>query len=183
MCKVHDVADFFIDSALDDPENNMTNLRINKLLYFAQGWSLARLGHPLFDDDIEAWTYGPVVPVIYERLKTSGRDKIKGLMNEDYAEHFTPEEQRLLIDVLHAYDRYSTSGLVELTHLPGSPWSKAMKEGKNTVISQHDMQTYFAQQKALPTFQMPTFRSEDFIGWRDEATGNYVLPKEWDDDT
>ena len=42
MCKVQDVADFFVDSALNDPEDNMTNLRVNKLLFFAQGWSLAR---------------------------------------------------------------------------------------------------------------------------------------------
>ena len=182
MCRVHDVADFFIDSALNDPENNMTNLRINKLLYFAQGWSLARLGRPLVEDAIEAWTHGPVVPAIYQRLKTSGRDKVKGLINEDYADHFTLEEQRLLIDVLHAYDRYSTNGLVTLTHAKGSPWRKAMAKGRNTVIPQSDMKAYFLQQGALPTFQMPQFRPSDFIGRRDEMTGNYVLPKEWDDD-
>ncbi len=181
MCKVHYVADFFIDSALNDPENNMTNMRINKLLYFAQGWSLARYGKPLFTDEIEAWDYGPVVPPIYHRLKTSGRDKIKGVMDEDYASHFTKQESRLLIDILHAYDRYSTAGLVEMTHQPGTPWSLAKREGRGAIISKDSMKAYFSKLPSMPTFKMPDFHEADFIGHRN-AAGHYILPEDWNDD-
>ena len=53
MADVQDVARFFIDLAKrqNDLERGdlMTNLRLQKLLYFAQGWHLARFGRPLFD--------------------------------------------------------------------------------------------------------------------------------------
>ena len=59
MANVQDVAKFFIGLANDQANNNqgdmMTHLRLQKLLYFAQGWNLARYGKPLFDDEIEAW--------------------------------------------------------------------------------------------------------------------------------
>lgn len=44
MCKAIDVANFFVDMANNDPNDCMTNLRVNKLLYFAQAWSLVRRG-------------------------------------------------------------------------------------------------------------------------------------------
>lgn len=52
MCRAIDVANFFIDLANSDPDDCMTNLRVNKLLYFAQAWSLVRRGKPLFPDEL-----------------------------------------------------------------------------------------------------------------------------------
>ena len=82
MANVHDVAQFFIGLANEQANNEqgdmMTNLRLQKLLYFAQGWHLARYGKPLFDDDIEAWQYGPVVPSVYNAYKQYGRGGIAG---------------------------------------------------------------------------------------------------------
>lgn len=182
MCKVHYVVDFFIDSALNDPENNMTNLRIQKLLFLAQGWALARYDKLLFADNIEAWDFGPVVPQIYQRLKTSGSDKIKGVMDDDYASHFSEQEAMLLIDVLNAYDIYSTSGLVSLTHQRGTPWEKVYVKGKNNIIPTDSIRDYFKTLPPLQTFKLPHFTEDDFVGYRDEETGIYVLPKELDDD-
>ena len=51
MAKASDVAEFYI-AMYEDSEDRMTNLRINKFLYFAQGWCIARLGRPLFDEEI-----------------------------------------------------------------------------------------------------------------------------------
>ena len=70
MATVFDVADFFIDIANMSEDDQMTNLKLNKLLYYAQGVFLARTGKPLFDDDIEAWDLGPVVSCIYQKYKT-----------------------------------------------------------------------------------------------------------------
>lgn len=182
MCKAHYVADFFIDVALHDPEIHMTNMRINKLMYFAQGWSLARYNKPLFKAEIQAWDYGPVVPPIYHRLKTSGRDKIKGVMDEDYADHFTPEESQLLMDIQRTYNVYSTNGLVILTHKKGTPWSDAYAKGKGTAIPLEAMKTYFKKEKPLSVFHLPKFTAKDFVGYRDKETGYYVLPKELDDE-
>ena len=80
MADVQDVARFFIDLAKRqndlDRGDLMTNLRLQKLLYFAQGWHLARFGRPLFDASIEAWPYGPAVPEAYRAYKEYGREGI-----------------------------------------------------------------------------------------------------------
>ena len=54
MANVYDVADFFIDVCNNSTDDQITNLKLNKLLYYAQGCHLARTGKPLFDDKIEA---------------------------------------------------------------------------------------------------------------------------------
>lgn len=182
MCKVQDVADFFVDSALNDPDDNMTNLRVNKLLFFAQGWSLARRnGKPLFNDDFFAWDLGPVIPDVYHRFKVAGRNKIQDVDNENYDENFSEEEAQLLIDVLRAYSRYSTSGLVDMTHRSGTPWSKVYEAHVKNVIPKKDIQAYFESLPALESFSVPMLSETDFIGRRDEVTGNYVLPEDWAD--
>ena len=182
MCKVQDVADFFVDSALNDPDDNMTNLRVNKLLFFAQGWSLARRnGKPLFNDDFFAWDLGPVIPEVYHRFKVAGRNKIQDVDNENYDENFSEEEAQLLIDVLRVYSKYSTGGLVDMTHRSGTPWSKVYEANANNVIPKKDIQAYFESLPVLESFSMPVLSDNDFIGHRDEVTGHYVLPEEWAD--
>lgn len=50
MANVYDVADFFIDVCNNSTDDQITNLKLNKLLYYAQGCHLARTGEPLFDE-------------------------------------------------------------------------------------------------------------------------------------
>jgi uncharacterized phage-associated protein len=61
MANVFDVADYFINLNLGDDEGDVSNMKLQKLLYFAQGRFLAQNGIPLFDNPIEAWNHGPVV--------------------------------------------------------------------------------------------------------------------------
>ena len=58
MATVFDFANFFIDLANKTDDDYITNLKLNKLLYFAQGVSLARTNNPLFQEAIEAWKFG-----------------------------------------------------------------------------------------------------------------------------
>ena len=58
-----DVANYFIANYGGGTE--MTNLKLNKLVYFAQAVSLKQYGVPLFSDEIQAWSYGPVEPEVY----------------------------------------------------------------------------------------------------------------------
>ena len=50
--------------------DDLTNMKLNKLLYFAQGYYLKKYGRPLFDNAIEAWEHGPVVPEVYSAYKS-----------------------------------------------------------------------------------------------------------------
>ena len=68
------VADYFLASA--DEEELVTNMKLQKLLYYAQGFHLAVHGEPLFHDPIVAWSHGPVVPEVYHRFKHNGSSGI-----------------------------------------------------------------------------------------------------------
>lgn len=50
----------------------ITNLKIQKLLYYAQSWYLANFKKPLFEEDFQAWVHGPVIPCLYKKLKIRG---------------------------------------------------------------------------------------------------------------
>lgn len=153
MASVYDVANFFIELGQAQAEGGygdpVTQLQLHKLLYFAQGWHLARFGKPLFQEEIEAWKLGPVVPCIYHKYKVYGRN---GIMREgapNAADNLTAEEYELLLDVAQEYMRYSTAGLVALTHEPGTPWDVS---GIYDVIPKNDIARYFAEHSPIESF-------------------------------
>ena len=98
MANVYDVADFFIELAGQEEEGVITQLKLNKLLYYAQGVYLAKKGKPLFADPIEAWEYGPVVPSIYQKYKVCGSNPIAA-EGKDVSDLFTEDEYDTLLDV------------------------------------------------------------------------------------
>lgn len=68
--KVIDIANQLLVKAYRASDGElMTNLKLQKMLYYQQGFHLAYFGTPLFDDEIEAWMYGPVVPSVYNHYK------------------------------------------------------------------------------------------------------------------
>lgn len=143
MANVFDVADFFIQIANQSEDDQMTNLKVNKLLYYAQGAFLARTGSPLFDDQIEAWPLGPVVVDIYHKYKVCGRNPISSEGDIDRT-CFTDEEFEVLLDVMREFGKYTGSALVSFTHRPGTPWSNA-REKNITVLDQSDIKKYFTE--------------------------------------
>lgn len=152
MAKVQDVAAFFIDLAQKQNERGMgdlaTNMRVNKLLYFAQGWHLARYGKPLFDAPLEAWQYGPVVPEVYNRYSPFGAQGII-IASAPKDNVFTPEEYALLLDVATEYDNLSTSALMRITHETGAPWSRVNYKDKEQIPLKSIKDHFEAQQPLL----------------------------------
>ena len=123
MENVEDVAEFFLEF-YDDNDEPITNMMLNKLLYFAQGHYLVEYGEPLFEDAIEAWKYGPVVPKIYDKYKVCG-SKARLFPEEGVwsSQHLSPETMALLAAVANQYRSLSGFGMSQLTHKTGSPWS------------------------------------------------------------
>ena len=142
MANVFDVADFFDNITNLSEDNPITNLKLNKLLYFAQGVFLARTGKPLFDDDFEAWPYGPVVPAIYHKYKVCGRNPISTESQDIDRSIFAEDELETLLDVMREYGKYTGEYLLNLTHRLGTPWSIAAF-GEEKKISLQDMESYF----------------------------------------
>lgn len=166
---------YIMGGAFDD----LTNMKINKLLYFAQGYFLKKYGKALFDDKIEAWDHGPVVPTVYNAYKTYG-DKPIQCYDADLASRVSPEAEEILFDVARKYGRYTASTLRNKTHASGTPWAQVYQKGQNHIeIPIQVIRDYFADANSLEVDEKQ-FKDTDFVGYRD-TDGILVLPKEWDD--
>lgn len=123
--KARDVAYAFVNLFKDDDEG-ITNLKLQKLLYYAQGFSYQRFGSPLFDDEIEAWDNGPVVYEVYQRYKSCGSEPIR--VYETVT--LSPQNERLILDVAREYGQYTSTKLVSMTHREGTPWKQIYVYGE-----------------------------------------------------
>lgn len=177
--KVIDVANFFITVGSYNEGSEMTNARINKLLYFAQGRYLATYGKPLFDEKIEAWKFGPIIEEIYHSFKSYGNNIITKTKGEFDIEEMDDDDFQFLSDVFTNYADYSTSALIDKTHENGSPWSKVYIPNKNVVIPQNLIKKYFSKMPAMRTVS-DSLQNIPTIGYINDE-GYTVLPKRYDD--
>ena len=146
MAMLKDVSAFFIALAQDlaDMEmgDAMTNLRLQKMLYYAQGWMLKRHGITLFSEPVEAWQYGPVIPVCYNWYKGFGSNPLKADMPARAA--FTADEYEVMLDTWDELSKYSTAQLVTMTHEAGTPWDRVWNHSKEREITTESIKQYFA---------------------------------------
>jgi uncharacterized phage-associated protein len=124
------IANYFIKKSIDT-NKPVTQMKLQKLIYFAHGWSLALRNEPLINESIEAWKYGPVVPSIYQLFKTYGNNPIVNLQKDYFGN--TPVVSDLdTIDILDlVWDLYSDLSSIQLsnvTHEIDSPWYYTLKE-------------------------------------------------------
>ncbi|MHB1664947.1 MAG: Panacea domain-containing protein [bacterium] len=143
MLTAKDIADYFLSKCDEEAGDTISNLKIQKLVYYAQGFYLALYGKPLFNEKIEAWMHGPVVPVLYDEFKNYGSSSIT--IPEDVNFDKYPEDvKEILDDIYNVYGQFSAWKLRELTHNE-SPW-KNTPEGKGSVISHEELKKYFSTQ-------------------------------------
>ena len=68
----HVVADYFLLRVDPTEGDTISNLKLQKLCFYAQAWALALRDRALFENECEAWAHGPVVPELYDRFKHNG---------------------------------------------------------------------------------------------------------------
>lgn len=144
--KALDIAYKLIYTAQEDEPNGgerLTNLKLQKLLYYQQGYHLAVFGTPLFDEDIEAWMYGPVVPCVYDEFSKSGSNALP--ITTSNIIRLNEEEEVLFNQVYQAYRDFSAIGLMNRTHNE-QPWQQALPHDRGTIISHESMKSYFKTQ-------------------------------------
>ncbi|WP_013322367.1 Panacea domain-containing protein [Gloeothece verrucosa] len=149
MPSCYKIAQFFIRYA-HEAGSLLTNLKLQKLVYYAQAWHLAIHGSPLFEEDFEAWVHGPVIPELYQKYKQYkwnpiSEDVDKPVLSEEL-EEFLEE----VIDVYFSYDAYE---LERMTHCE-APWIEArgaipIDEPSNAIITKESMKTYYATRAEL----------------------------------
>ncbi|EOV0884366.1 Panacea domain-containing protein [Pseudomonas aeruginosa] len=137
-----DVAKFFLAQSNEEAGDLVSNLKLQKLVYYAQGFHLAVYDEPLFTDSIEAWTHGPVVPNVYHHYKQFGSGSIPAPIDFNL-EAFSPEQVELLNEVQQIYGQYSAWRLREMTH-EEAPWrNNYQARAMSREIPADDMRQFF----------------------------------------
>jgi uncharacterized phage-associated protein len=137
MMPAHDVAKYFVSLVDEEAGDSITNLKLQKLLYYAQGVNLALNDALLFAEPIEAWTHGPVVPKVYHAYKQHSGEAIPV---KRVNLHVYPKDLRELLDeVNEVFGQFSAAKLRAMTHNE-PPWKDTPP---GAVISTESMKAYF----------------------------------------
>lgn len=118
--RVEDLAAWFLNKVDEDAGDSITHLKLQKLVYYAQAWSLAIYDQPFFDEEFEAWARWPVVKSLWNKYKGSYIISEKPVINKEFAQ----EEEELLNEVWEIYWNLTWKKLEDLTHSE-EPWIEA----------------------------------------------------------
>ncbi len=122
------IANFFVQRGQHDG-HPVDPMKLQKLIYFAHGWHLAVHGEPLMNERVEAWSYGPVAPSVYHRVKGHGSAPIDfPIFHQGPGGPHVPTvaDERsiaLLERIWEVYGSYSSIELSRMSHDPEGPWS------------------------------------------------------------
>lgn len=137
--KALDIANKIISKTDLEHGDTISNLKLQKMMYYQQGFHLAYFGTPLFDEDIVAWQYGPVVPSVYKEYKSF---EFNSISTSKEGISLSDDEEELFNNVYEEYNQFSAVALMKMTH-EESPWKTTEI---NSVISRDKMMAFFKTQ-------------------------------------
>lgn len=118
VLSVFDVAAYILNKL-----NQTTHMKLQKLVYYSQAWSLVWDEKPLFKESIQAWANGPVVPELFAALK--GTFTVTPTQLKEGSADSLNKKQRETVDrVLDFYSKHDAQWLSDLTHME-APWRDA----------------------------------------------------------
>ena len=145
-------ANSLLQRAFKERRTDMTPMKVQKLLYFLNGWHLAITGEPAVHEPFEVWKYGPVIPCVYQGLKQFADGpvtsyiktldpatfELKAFVASDSAKEF----QEVLDLTWEKYIGIDALSLSAMTHAPDSPWSAARRKAMGTIPNE-SIKDYF----------------------------------------
>ena len=144
--KAEQIANYFLARSDAETGDLLSNLKLQKLCYYAAGIASAVRNPdevPLFEEPINAWKHGPVVPELYHKFKEHGGQAIPQNTGFDFAS-VDEADRGLLDDVYNFYGQYSAWKLREMTH-EETPWINVYDKA-NDRITRTDLREYFLSQ-------------------------------------
>lgn len=156
MYPVLDVSRYVINYS-NDSGSGISNLKLQKILYFIQAYFLVATSKPCFSEKIEAWDFGPVVPVAYHEFKHFGSGNIPKIFSyvDIDPDHFwnsglatygdnciSEDDKKRIRAVVDRFSDYSAADLVKITHRQ-LPWQNAYVPYMNNEITQRAIEAYF----------------------------------------
>lgn len=142
MLSCFDVATYFLTQISEDAGDLISNLKLQKLVYYAQGFYLALYDTLLFPEPIEAWIHGPVVPVLFEYYKKYKAGAIDYPNDVDFS-IYDDETKSFLDEVYLEFGQFAAWKLRNMTQ-EEYPWKLAAQT--HAEISHKSMKEYFKTQ-------------------------------------
>lgn len=129
------IADWILSKIDREAGDTISPLKLQKLLYYSQAWYYTLTDKKLFDEEIQAWAHGPVVPSQYRRFSyIQIYDNIKANSIKLEVPELSKEEQDILDEVFSIYGEKSASYLEKLSHAE-KPWKETRGEIESFAIS------------------------------------------------
>lgn len=143
MLSCFDIANYFIWLA-NETGSFISNLKLQKLVYYAQAWYLACHDEPLFEEDFQAWVHGPVIPSLYQKYKHFGWQPI----SEDVDPELPKNILHFLDEVSQEYSACDAYELEQMTHVE-DPWNRGRENlapdtPSNEIIKKEWMKEYYS---------------------------------------
>lgn len=140
MANIFDTAKYILETC-----GTMSTMKLQKLCYYSQAWSLVWDDAPLFDEDFQAWANGPVCPELF--YKTQGRYSVTADDETGGEGDLTENQKDTITTVLNHYGSHDAQWLSQLTHME-DPWMEARKGvpsgfGCDHVITKESMAMYY----------------------------------------
>jgi len=141
----------------NNKDYGISNLKLQKVLYFIQAYFLISTNKQCFKEKIEAWDFGPVVPEAYREYKQFGsgdiptisfvvdfdKDNIWNSKVQQYEDDVIASVDKVMIEaVVDKFADYSATDLVSITHRQ-APWKNAYQQGRNNEITLEAIKEYF----------------------------------------
>lgn len=124
-------------------ERSISNLQLQKILYYAQGeYMKQNNGEELFEDDIIAWQYGPVVTDVYYKFNSYSSSNINVTQPKSDIDEITIN---IINPIIEEKSLLSAWKLVEKTHKE-DPWMSSYEEGKSNIIEKSTMKEFFCRE-------------------------------------
>lgn len=143
MYKVQEIAEYVIYYVYTKG-NIVTNLKLQKILYYIQAEFLVGTQKQCFREHIEAWSFGPVVPCVYMKYNIYGNSFIYPPRN-DISYKFSSADKRKVEHIVDACSAYSSSMLTEITQRQ-TPWIDAYHQGKAEITPESIRQFFIKKE-------------------------------------
>ena len=124
-------------------------MKIQKLAYIANGWNLAINNELLIDEAPQAWDNGPVYWSMWRHIKDYGYqgpscELVGPFGGPPITAHLSPSEKEIIDHVWNRYGHLSASQLSDMTHEPGTPWTRAyMERGRNAELNAEEIRQHY----------------------------------------
>lgn len=135
----------YIIQRCDEQNRSISNLKLQKILYFVQAEFLVSRNQPCFVEDIVAWDFGPVVPEVYQQYKIFGSNNIPVIGKLAIPVYLPERDADLINEIVDECAKYSASTLVQITHNQ-TPWQEAYYSSWNNIISNESIKQYFTEE-------------------------------------